>query len=297
MSNAKIETLLNKRVVLLDGGMGTEFQRRGVPAGTHPDLLNLSRPELVKEIIGSYASAGSDIVLTNTFGSTRFVLEKHGAADKLAEINRRSAEIAREVADATTEREVFVFGDMGPTGVMLALGEVPESAIYDAYLEQATALKEGGVDGIAVETSSDPQESAQAVKAAKSLGLFVAVTGTFDSGKKKDRTMMGATPEKFAETLAAAGADVVGANCGRGIEGFFEICRRMKAVTELPIWAKSNAGLPQTVDGVTTYSQTPEDFADQAIRLVEEEGVKFVGGCCGTNPDFIRELRSRIDRL
>ncbi len=296
MPNAKIQSLLNKRAVLLDGGMGTEFQRRGVPAGTHPDLLNLTDPEIVKAVIKSYAEAGSDIVLTNTFGSTRFVLEKHGEADKLADINRRSAQIAREVANEVTDHEVFVFGDLGPTGVMLMLGEVPESAIFDAYAEQIAALKEGGVDGIAIETSSDPNEAVQAVKAAKSLDMFVAVTATFDSGKKKDRTMMGATPEKFVEAVVAAGADVVGSNCGRGIEGFPAICERMTAVTDRPLWMKSNAGLPQTVDGVTIYSQTPEDFAAQAVKLLDL-GVKFVGGCCGTNPDFIRALRAQIDAL
>lgn len=296
MPNAKIQSLLNKRAVLLDGGMGTEFQRRGVPAGTHPDLLNLTDPAVVKAVIKSYVDAGSDIVLTNTFGSTRFVLEKHGEASKLAEINRRAAEIAREAANETNEREVFVFGDLGPTGVMLMLGEVPESAIFDAYAEQIEALKAGGVDGIAIETSSDPNEAVQAVKAAKSLDMFVSVTATFDSGKKKDRTMMGATPEKFVEAVVAAGADVVGSNCGRGIDGFPMICERMKAVTDLPLWMKSNAGLPQTIDGVTTYTQLPEDFASQAIKLLDL-GVKFIGGCCGTNPDFIRALRKEIDAL
>lgn len=296
MASAKAQTLLNKRAVLLDGGMGTEFQRRGVPAGTHPDLLNLTDPAIVKAVIKSYADAGSDIVLTDTFGSSRFVLEKHGKADKVAEINRRAAEIAREVANETTARELFVFGDVGPTGVMLMLGEVPESEVYDGFVEQIQALKDGGVDGIAVETSSDPNEAALAVKAAKALDMFVAVTATFDSGKKKDRTMMGATPEKFVETVLAAGADVVGSNCGRGIEGFPPICERMRAVTDKPLWMKSNAGLPETVDGVTTYTQNPEDFATQAVKLLDL-GVKFIGGCCGTNPDFIRELRKMIDQL
>ena len=296
MANAKLESLLNKRAVVLDGGMGSEFQRLGVPAGTHPDLLNLTEPDLVRQIIKSYADAGSDVVLTNTFGSNRFVLEKHGQADKLADVNRAAAEIARKVADGTNARQVCVFGDLGPTGVILALGEVSESAIFDAYAEQIAALKEGGVDAIAVETSSDPQEAAQAVKAAKALGMFVAVTATFDSGKNRDRTMMGATPEKFVKAVEEAGADVVGSNCGRGIEGFPAIAERMRAVTQLPLWMKSNAGLPQTVDGKTVYSQTPEDFADKAIQLLDA-GVKFIGGCCGTTPAFISELRRRVDAL
>ncbi len=293
MASDKLETLLQKRAIVLDGGMGTEFQRRGVPAGTHPDLLNLTNPSLVKEVVQSYAVAGSDIVLTNTFGSTRFVLEKHGAADKLSDINRAAAELAREAVGSVDDRDVLVFGDLGPTGVMLMLGEVPETAIYDAYYEQASALKAGGVDGVVVETSSDPQEASLAVKACKDLGLFTSATATFGCGKKKDRTMMGATPEKFVEAVVRSGVDAVGSNCGLGIESFRAICERMRAVTSLPLWMKSNAGLPETVDGQIVYRQTPEEFAVQAVQLLDV-GAKFIGGCCGSNPSFISAIRALL---
>jgi len=288
----KLEAALAKGAVVLDGGMGTEFQRRGVPAGTHPDLLNLTHPEIVKAVIKSYAEAGADVLLTNTFGASRFVLEKHDALDKLKDVNRRAAEIALEVA-SESERDVCVLGDLGPTGVILALGQVDEREIYDAYAEQIAIMKEVGVDGVVLETQSDPNETVQGVKAAKDLGMFVAASAVFDSGKNKDRTMTGATPEKFVQAVEEVGADVVGSNCGRGIDGFAPICERMRAVTKLPIAMKANAGLPQMVDGKLTYAQTPEAFADAALKLIEL-GANFVGGCCGTNPDFIAAIRRRI---
>ncbi len=288
----KLETALAKGAVVLDGGMGTEFQRRGVPAGTHPDLLNLTRPEIVKAVIKSYADAGADVLLTNTFGASRFVLEKHASLDKLQEINRRAAEIALEVA-RESERDVCVFGDLGPTGVILALGQVDEREIYDAYAEQIAIMKEVGVDGVVLETQSDPQETIQGIKAAKDLGMFVAASAVFDSGKNKDRTMTGVAPEQFVQAVEEAGADVVGANCGRGIEGFAPICERMRAVAKTPISMKANAGMPQMVDGKLTYAQTPDAFADAAIKLLEL-GANFIGGCCGTNPDFIAAIRRRI---
>lgn len=295
MANDALNNLLAKDIVLIDGGWGTEMQKRGLPVGMHPDLCNLENPELVRQVALSYVEAGSDVILTNTFGSSPFVLEKHGAADKVAEINRAGAAISAEAAASCKDRDVFVFGSVGPTGVMLMLGEVPESAIYDGYLAQISALKEGGAHGVVVETSSDPQEAVQAVKAAKAVGMFTVVSAVFDSGRKKDRTMMGATPEVYVKAALDAGADVVGSNCGRGIESFQEICKRMRAATETtPLWMKGNAGLPETIDGKTVYTQTPEAFADGAMALVAE-GAKFIGGCCGTTPAFIAELRRRID--
>lgn len=294
MANTILKKLLSKNFVLTDGGWGTEFQKHGLPPGKHPDQCNLDAPQMVLEVAKSYVAAGADVILTNTFGSSRFVLEKHGLADKVEEINRRGAELSVEAA-SSSDRDVAVFASVGPTGIMLMLGEVSEQEIYDGYLQQITALKEGGVDGVVVETSSDPKEASLAAKAAKSLDLIVVVSAVFDSGRKKDRTMMGATPEAYVQASLEAGADVVGSNCGRGIEGFHEICKRMReAAPNIPIWMKGNTGLPETIDGQTVYSQTPEAFADGAMALAEE-GAKFIGGCCGTTPAFIAELRRRID--
>ncbi|MBR5627397.1 MAG: homocysteine S-methyltransferase family protein [Thermoguttaceae bacterium] len=279
--------------LITDGGWGTQLQSRGLPVGEYPDLWNLSHPEKVEEVAAAYVVAGSDIILSNTFGSTCFPLKRHNMEDRVVEINRRGAEISRKAADAAKDRTVRVFSSMGPTGILLMMKQVSEEEMYEAFLVQANALKEGGADAIVVETMSDLKEAALAVRAAKTTGLPVVGCMTFDSGKNKDRTMMGATPEQEVEKLTEAGADAIGSNCGQGIDGFLPICKRLKAATDLPIWIKGNAGLPQVVDGKTTYSQTPSAFADTAVKLLDE-GASFIGGCCGTTPDYIAELRKRI---
>jgi methionine synthase I (cobalamin-dependent) len=274
---------------ILDGGWGTQLQLRGLETGEHPDLWNLSHPDKVQEVASAYVQAGSDIILTNTFGSNRFLLTKHGAADKVVELNRAGVRISKEIAHKQNRR---VFASIGPSGVMLMSGTVTPEELYAAFLEQAEAIAAESPDGIVIETMSDPVEAVLAVKAAKTTGLPVVGSMVFDTGQNKDRTMMGTTPEQAVEQLTAAGADIVGANCGQGIDGFIPICRRMRAATTLPLWMKANAGLPEIVDGKTVYRQTPEKFADSAKELWAA-GVNFLGGCCGTTPDYIRVLRER----
>jgi methionine synthase I (cobalamin-dependent) len=272
---------------ILDGGWGTQLQLRGLGIGEHPDLWNLSHPDRVQEVASAYVQAGSDVILTNTFGANRFLLAKHGAGDKVAELNRAGVRLSKEIAQKQNRR---VFASIGPTGVMLMSGAVTPDELYAAFLEQAEAIAAEVPDGIVIETMSDPAEAVLAVKAAKTTGLPVAACMVFDSGKNKDRTMMGTTPEQAVEQLSAAGADIVGANCGQGIDGFIPICQRMRAVTALPLWMKANAGLPEIVDGKTVYRQTPKKFAEAAKQLLAA-GANFVGGCCGTTPEFIRVLR------
>jgi 5-methyltetrahydrofolate--homocysteine methyltransferase len=168
-------------------------------------------------------------------------------------------------------------------------GETTEAEMGAAFEEQATAIAKCGAEAIVVETMSDLAEAQIAVAAARATGLPVVACMVFDSGKDKDRTMMGTTAERAAEALTAAGADVIGANCGQGIGGFAAICRRLRAATDRPIWLKPNAGLPRIVDGRTKYTTTPEEFAWHVPELVEA-GASFIGGCCGTNPDFIRAI-------
>lgn len=273
--------------LLLDGGWGTQFQLCGLETGAHPDLWNLSRPEKVREVAEAYVHAGSDVILTNTFGSTRFPLARHGYENKVEEINRAGVRISLDAAKKRAN--VKVFASMGPSGVVLMMGNVTADDLYAAFLEQARAIALEKPDGIVVETMSDPAEAVLAVKAAKTTGLPVAACMVFDSGKNKDRTMMGTTPEQAVEQLTVAGADIIGSNCGQGIDGFIPICRRMRAVTGLPLWMKANAGLPEVVDGKTVYRQTPEIFAESARQLVEA-GANFIGGCCGTTPEFIAAL-------
>jgi 5-methyltetrahydrofolate--homocysteine methyltransferase len=178
---------------------------------------------------------------------------------------------------------------MGPSGKLLLSGEVTAAELSAAFVEQPVALAQAGADGLVVETISDLEEGRIAVAAACQTGLPVVASAVFDSGKDKDRTMMGSTPEQAVEVLSAAGAGVVGANCGQGIAGFAAICKRMRAATDRPIWIKANAGLPRLVEGRAVYDTTPEEFASHVGGLLEL-GASFVGGCCGTNPDFVRAI-------
>ena len=180
--------------------------------------------------------------------------------------------------------------------MMLMMGEVDEQELQDAFAEQAPALADGGADALVIETMSDPAEARLASARRKSTGLPVVACMVFDSGAITDRTMMGTTPEQAAEGLGEAGADVVGSNCGQGIEGFVGICRRLRAATDLPMWIKANAGLPEMVDGQTVYRTTPAEFAAFGPALVEA-GADFLGGCCGTCPEFIRALAEKIRRM
>ena len=276
---------------ILDGGWGTQLQLRGLPVGEHPDLWNLSHPDKVREVAAAYVQAGSDIILTNTFGANRLLLAKQGAEDKIAELNRAGVRLSKEIAQKHHRR---VFASIGPTGVMLMSGTTTPDELYAVFLEQADAIAAEQPDGMVIETMCDPAEAVLAVKAAKTTGLPVAACMVFDTGKNKDRTMMGTTPEQAVEQLTAAGADIVGANCGQGIDGFIPICKRMRAVTTVPLWMKANAGLPEIEDDKTVYRQTPEKFAESAKELLAA-GANFIGGCCGTTPEFIRALRLSLE--
>ena len=289
--NPLLAELLARGPVLTDGAWGTQLQARGLGVGDFPDLWNLTHPERVAEVAQAYVDAGSQVILTNTFGANRIRLIEAGAGDRVVEINRAGAEISRRAAGTRAK----VFASIGPTGKMLMTGEVTEADLLAAFTEQATALAAGGADGLVVETMADLTEAQIAVRAAKSTGLPVVGCMVFDSGKNKDRTMMGTTPEQAAAGLAEAGADVVGANCGQGIAGFLPICARFRAATKLPIWVKGNAGLPQMVDGKVHYATTPEEFA-AFIPLLIEQGASFLGGCCGTSPSFIRAVCVSLGR-
>lgn len=287
--HALIQQLITRGPVVTDGAWGTELQARGLTLGTFPEAWNLSHPDRVLEVAKAYVEAGSQIILTNTFSANRLRLAEDGLADRVAEINRAGVNISRAAADGRAR----VFAAIGPTGKLLMDGSVAPEEMKSAFEEQARALAEAGADGLVIETMSDLAEAEIAVSAARLTGLPVVACMVFDSGKDKDRTMMGATPEQTAKALMAAGADVIGANCGQGIAGFFPICRRLRAATDRPIWLKANAGLPTLVDGCATYSAKPEEFADYAAELVKL-GASFIGGCCGTRPDFIRAINQHI---
>jgi 5-methyltetrahydrofolate--homocysteine methyltransferase len=273
------------RPVLLDGGMGTLLQDRGLEDGAPGELWNLENPDAVREAHRAYADAGARALTTNTFGGTRPRLDMHGLGERLAEVNRTAARLARSVAD---ERGLLVAGDVGPTGELLApLGTLTPEEAQALFAEQITALVEGGVDLILVETLSDLAEADAAIAAAQRVApdLPVVVTMSFDTNL---RTMMGVSPGDAVTHLAAAGVDAVGANCGRGPEEMEVIAAQMAAARtgDLLLVAQSNAGLPQVVGDHFEYDATPADLAAHAGRLAGL-GIDLVGGCCGSTPQHI----------
>ena len=292
--HALLTALLAHGPVVTDGAWGTQLQARGLAVGEFPDAWNLTHPDRVEEVARGYVEAGSRLILTNTFGANRIRLGEQdpAIAGRVEEINRCGVEISRRGAGARAK----VFASLGPTGKLLLSGEVTPDEVSAAFVEQAQALAAAGADALVVESMSDIEEAKLAIAAAKATGLPVVASMVYDSGQHHDRTMMGTTPERDAVALAEAGADVVGANCGRGIADFVAICRRMRAVTSLPLWMKANAGLPELVHGRTVYRTTAAEFAKYIPALVEA-GAGFIGGCCGTSPEFIREIAARLSKL
>ncbi len=286
-----LESLLKTRPVISDGAWGTQLQALGLRIGEYPDEWNLTNPEDVRRVASMYVEAGSDIILTNTFRSNRIALRSADLANQVVHINAMGVEISRQAAAGRAR----VFASMGPSGKLLMSGDVTREELADAFLEQARALAEAGADAILIETMTDLEEARIALTAAKATALPVVVSMVFDSGKDKDRTMMGASPETVASELAAAGADVIGANCGLGIEGYIPVCARLRAATDLPLWIKPNAGLPELVEGNIVYKTSAKDFARQAQAL-RNAGADIIGGCCGTAPEFIRALRQSFPR-
>lgn len=276
-------------VVILDGAWGTQLQARGLAAGECPDEWNLSHADQVAGVAAAYAHAGSRIILTNTFRSNAVALAGYGLSGRVVELNTAGVLLSKRGAAGRAK----VFGSVGPGGKVLAAGEITEDQLRDAFEEQVNAMAAAGVDGIVIETMSEPAEAVIAVTAARKTGVPVVASMAYDSGKKKDRTMTGATPEVAAAQLADAGADIIGANCGCGIELYVGICARLHAATSKPIWIKANAGLPEIVNGESRYHMGAQEFAGFAQAL-RDAGATYIGGCCGTNPDFIRALRNAL---
>jgi 5-methyltetrahydrofolate--homocysteine methyltransferase len=287
------EALAEKKLLISDGAWGTQLARHGLQAGEAPEKLNLGKPEAVRAVAASYVEAGSDIILTNTFGGSRIKLAKAGLENRTAEINRRGAEISKEAAG-----EALVFASVGPTGeFMEPLGTVSEAQVIACFAEQVKALVEGGADGIVVETMTDLGEAKAALRAVKEDSrLPVVVSMTFEKGAKGFATIMGVRPEQAAAELEAAGADIVGANCSSGIVDMIEVTRLMRKATHLPLWIKPNAGMPQLVGGKTVFLETPQMMVQHLPALVEA-GARIIGGCCGTTPEHIRFMVAESNRL
>jgi 5-methyltetrahydrofolate--homocysteine methyltransferase len=278
------------RPVLFDGGMGTLLQDSGLEDGAPGELWNLENPDAVRAAHAAYAEAGARVLTTNTFGGTRPRLDMHGLGDRLAEVNRDAARIARSVAD---EHGLLVAGGLGPTGELLApLGTLTGEQAQALFAEQLAALVEGGIDLVLVETLSDLGEADAALAAAREVApdLPVVVTMSFDTNV---RTMMGVRPADAVAHLAAGGADAAGANCGRGPDEMEIIAAQMVGArpSGLLLVAQSNAGLPHVVGDHFEYDATPGDLAAHADRLAGL-GIDLVGGCCGSTPAHIAAINA-----
>lgn len=282
-----IDRLAAGDTLIFDGATGTYLQNNGLEPGGSPELMNATNPEVIKGMAQHYFDAGSDIVLTNTFGGNKFILDRYGAGDRLFELNRLAAEHARSVAPEGK----FVAGSIGPTGEFIEpLGTATEDELYEIFSEMSKAFEAGGADAVMIETQLAIEEAAIAVRAAKeTTGLVVMATMVFDKGPRGYFTMMGVTPEQAVEGLEEAGADIVGTNCGNGIERMVEIATRMRAVTDKYLVVQSNAGLPIIKNGETCYLETPE-FMAKHYRELAELPINILGGCCGTTDDHIRAL-------
>jgi 5-methyltetrahydrofolate--homocysteine methyltransferase len=276
---------LRGTTTLTDGAWGTEFQKLGAEPGACIDEWNLTKPERVRQVAESYVRAGSRVILTNTFRANCISLVPYGLQGQVEAINRAAVRISRKAAGDST----MVFASIGPNGKMLLTKEVNAEQLRDAFSQQAQALASESPDALLIETMTDLAEARIAAAAALETGLPVVVSLVFDSGKNRDRTIMGTTPEQAATALTSDGVHGIGANCGVGIRDFIPVCKRLAAATALPIWIKPNAGLPEMIGGVAQYKTTPAEFTASARELVEA-GATFLGGCCGTTPEFIRVL-------
>ena len=297
MSLPPLLLALERRVLLGDGAMGTQLQQAGLEPGGCGEAWNLDHPERVLAIQRAYVEAGADCLLSNTFGASRVMLERHGEADRVFEINRAGAELARQ---ALGGRPGFVLGDMGPFGgLMEPYGEIARARVERAFREQARALVAGGVDAIIIETQTALEELEIAIAAAREAGAPVVIGSlAFDRMLDQDevRTMMGVSPEEAAEFLARQGADIAGTNCGSGVDMRMaaDVARRYRSACGLPVMAQPNAGQPVLENMKVLYKETPDQMAAGLPELLRA-GARIVGGCCGSTPDHIRLLRQRLD--
>lgn len=292
-----METISNEiakgKILVSDGAWGTFLQQMGLKPGECPESWNLKFPEKVFEIAKSYIDAGSDMIETNSFGGNAFKLSYFGLGDQVYELNKAAAEISRKAAGPNRH----VLGSIGPTGKLLVMGDVTYDELYNAFKEQAIALEAGGANALVIETMSDLEEAKAAVSACKeNTSCEVICTMTFEkSGDQLYHTMMGVTPAEMVQTLIDAGASIIGANCGNGMENMIGITEEIrKANAAVPILIHANAGSPVYRNGETHFLETPEVTAGFVQQLINS-GANILGGCCGTTPEHIREI-ARIVR-
>ncbi len=293
--NKFLDKIKNGNILVADGAMGTFLFERGLKPGDCPEALNLSNPEKLEEIAQIYLDAGAEIIQTNTFGASTMKLAQYGLSEKTTEINIAAVRAVRKVVG----ENAFVSASCGPSGKILKpYGDAEPDELYAGFQKQLTALIGEGVDIICVETMTDINEACLAIKAAKSISTEIPVmaTMTFDSIPRGFYTIMGVDIKTAAEELAAAGADLIGSNCGNGIDNMIKIAAKFKEFSDKPIIIQSNAGLPKRKSGKFIYDETPEYMVERLDELIKS-GVSVIGGCCGTGPEHIAAFRKYVDGL
>lgn len=282
---------INNRILICDGALGTMLQNYNLPDGICPESLNEDRPEIIEEIATLYLNSGANIITTNTFGGNSFKLDKFDKKDCVAKYNSLGVKIARKIIGSNG----FVFASCGTTGEILKAegGLADEKDIYNAYKEQISSMVDA--DCILIETQYSSIEASLAIKAAKEVtNLPVICTFSFELGKRGYRTIMGLTTKKAISKVIEAGCDIVGANCGNGIDNMVEICKEIRNITDKPILINSNAGLPVFENGKTIFKETPEYMASKVLDLINA-GANIIGGCCGTNEKHIKAMAEVIN--
>lgn len=288
------QTLLDtSSVILADGAMGTMLQAAGLAPGESPVIWNIEQPDRVRAVHRAYLEAGAQILITNTFVGSRFRLARHGWATRVAEVNRRGAELLREEI-ARAGVNALAAGDIGPSGELLApLGTLSFDEAVAGFEEQARALIEGGADVIWAMTLADLEEARAIIEGVRrvSRDIPILVSMTFDT---RGRTMMGVKPEDAARKLVEWGAAAIGGNCGNGPAETLEAIQKMRAAAPHAILiAKPNAGKPEIVEGKTIFPATPQVMAESAVAL-RDAGARIIGGCCGTTPAHIHAIRAAL---
>ena len=293
--NALQSLLASEKPILLDGAMGTMLMEAGLESGDPPEEWNVLHPDRVRRVHRAYIEAGAQIILTNSFGGTAPRLAMHSLEDRVVELNRAAAELARAEADRGPHT-VLVAGSMGPTGRMLQpVGDMTFQEARQAFADQAAGLAAGGVDLFWIETMSDLEEVKAAVAGIRSVSEGpISATMSFDT---HGHTMMGISPAQAVEQLTALDLDLVGANCGTGSDELIEAIQAMREVNpDVPLVAKANAGVPQVVDGDVVYNGTPGVMAEYAVE-VYHRGADLIGGCCGNTPEHVRAMADALADL
>ena len=291
---ALLDRLHERKVLVADGAMGTMLFQRGLSPGECPERINLEHPEILEEIARLYVKAGAEIIQTNTFGGSPLKLAMYHLDDKTEEINIAAVRAARNGARG----QAFVAASCGPCARLLKpYGDTEPAEVLAGFERQISALVSERIDMISVETMTDLHEAVLAVRAVKAVApsIPVSATMTFDSTPRGFYTIMGVTVEQAAKGLADAGADIIGSNCGNGIENMIGIAAAFRKYTDLPILIRPNAGLPRMTEGVLIYPESPEFMAEKGRELLQI-GVSILGGCCGTTPEHIRAFRGEVER-